>query len=163
MHFVVRILTRFLGGLAQQVPDFVEGIIYSEREAVITTGRYASAREAGRQGNVVNPLGRWYKPWFHLHAQTALTRGTFTEYVPIRQYYHRHTRSLYWEGGLIVPMGNHPLFRFFLGWLMPPKVPIVLNNPHHLSTPIHERERERVYHLLTSIGVQIGFGYRLVF
>lgn len=129
----------FWVGWAQQVPDFVEGIIYSEREAVITTGRYASAGEAGRKGNVVNPLGRWYKPWFHLHAQTALTRGTFTEYVPIRQYYHRHTRSLYWEGGLIVPMGNHPLFRFFLGWLMPPKVPIV----QHLPPLIHKCERGR--------------------
>jgi hypothetical protein len=143
-----------LGGLAQQVPDFVEGIIYSEREAVMTTGRYASAGEAGRKGNVVNPLGRWYKPWFHLHAQTALTRGTFTEYVPIRQYYHRHTRSLYWEGGLIVPMGNHPLFRFFLGWLMPPKVTTPTTHPHPFK---RKRERE------SPINKQIGFGCRLVF
>jgi delta24-sterol reductase len=47
---------------------------------------------------------------------------TSVEYIPIRDYYHRHTRSLYWEGDLIVPMGNHPLFRYFLGWLMPPQV-----------------------------------------
>jgi delta24-sterol reductase len=109
----------------KKVPEFVEGIVYSETEAVITTGQYASKREAQQKGNVINPLGRWYKPWFHIHAQTALTQGSFVEYVPVRQYYHRHTRSIYWEGGLIVPMGNHPLFRFFLGWLMPPKVSIL--------------------------------------
>ncbi len=117
------------------MPEFVEGIVYSETEAVITTGQYASKREAQLKGSVINPLGRWYKPWFHIHAQTALTQGSFVEYVPVRQYYHRHTRSIYWEGGLIVPMGNHPLFRFFLGWLMPPKVNLYI--PHYLPPSLH--------------------------
>ncbi|CAM6088060.1 unnamed protein product [Calypogeia fissa] len=108
-----------------KVPDFVEGIVYSDNRAVITTGRYANSEEAHRKGNKINALGWWFKPWFHLHAETALDVGEFVEYVPIREYYHRHTRSLYWEGGLIVPMGSHPLFRYFLGWLMPPKVSIL--------------------------------------
>ncbi|EFJ20835.1 hypothetical protein SELMODRAFT_417880 [Selaginella moellendorffii] len=109
----------------EKVPDFVEGIVYSGSTAVITTGRYATREEAARKGNVINDFGWWWKPWFHIHAQSALERGTFVEYVPVRSYYHRHTRSLYWEGGLIVPMGNHPLFRLLLGWLMPPKVSLL--------------------------------------
>ncbi|KAL2650617.1 hypothetical protein R1flu_018745 [Riccia fluitans] len=109
----------------QKVPDFVEGIVYTKNTAVITTGRYATKAEAKSKGNKINALGNWYKPWFHIHAEQALKNGEFVEYVPIRQYYHRHTRSLYWEGGLIVPFGNNPLFRFFLGWLMPPKVSIL--------------------------------------
>lgn len=44
------------------------------------------------------------------------------EYIPIREYYHRHTKSLFWEMQLILPMGNHWLFRWTLGWLMPPSI-----------------------------------------
>ncbi|KAJ7520657.1 hypothetical protein O6H91_19G015900 [Diphasiastrum complanatum] len=109
----------------EKVPEYVEGIVYSATAAVVTTGRYASKEEARKPGNVINSFGLWYKPWFHLHAKSALKKGKFVEYVPVRQYYHRHTRSLYWEGGLIVPMGNNPLFRFLLGWLMPPKVSLL--------------------------------------
>lgn len=109
----------------EKVPDFVETMIFDATNAVITTGRYASREEATRKGNVINEIGWWYKPWFYTHVATALKRGKFVEYVPAREYHHRHTRSLYWEGALIVPMGNHPLFRFFLGWLMPPKVSLL--------------------------------------
>ena len=42
-----------------------------------------------------------------------------------RRYHLRHTRSLFWEGELILPFGNHPLFRWTLGWLMPFKVPLL--------------------------------------
>lgn len=38
------------------------------------------------------------KPWFFKHVEEYL-RGdqTGVEYIPLRQYYHRHTRSLFWE------------------------------------------------------------------
>eukprot|EP01092_Planopodium_desertum_P016367 TRINITY_DN91346_c0_g1_i2.p1 TRINITY_DN91346_c0_g1~~TRINITY_DN91346_c0_g1_i2.p1 ORF type:complete len:221 (-),score=24.63 TRINITY_DN91346_c0_g1_i2:81-689(-) len=42
--------------------------------------------------------------------------------MPLRDYYHRHTRSIFWEMHQIVPFGNHPVFRYLLGWLIPPKV-----------------------------------------
>lgn len=29
---------------------------------------------------------------------------------------------MYWESELIVPFGNHPVFRHLLGWMMPPKI-----------------------------------------
>jgi len=47
------------------------------------------------------------------------TTNTTTEYVPLRQYYHRHTKSLFWEMEHIIPFGNSPLFRFILGWMLP--------------------------------------------
>lgn len=40
----------------------------------------------------------------------------------MRDYYHRHTRSMFWEMRLMLPIGNHPLVRYTLGWLLPPKV-----------------------------------------
>ncbi|KAJ7533218.1 hypothetical protein O6H91_13G038100 [Diphasiastrum complanatum] len=105
-----------------KVPDFVEGMVYSSSEGVMMTGRYASKSEAKMKGNKINNQGWWYKQWFYQRAQTALKRGEFVEYIPTREYYHRHTRCLYWEGKLILPFADQWLFRFLLGWLMPPKV-----------------------------------------
>ncbi|KAL9265704.1 Delta(24)-sterol reductase-like protein [Drosera capensis] len=109
----------------EKVPDFVEGMVYSPTEAVCMTGRYASKEEARKKGNVINNCGWWFKPWFYQHAQTALKRGEFVEYIPTREYYHRHTRSLYWEGKLILPFGDQFWFRFLFGWMMPPKVSLL--------------------------------------
>ncbi|CBI27447.3 unnamed protein product, partial [Vitis vinifera] len=95
------------------------------RVTVCMTGRYASKEEAKKKGNVINSVGWWYKPWFYQHAQTALKKGEFVEYIPTREYYHRHTRCLYWEGKLILPFADQWWFRFLFGWLMPPKVSLL--------------------------------------
>ncbi|KAL5759118.1 hypothetical protein ACOSP7_017639 [Xanthoceras sorbifolium] len=109
----------------QKVPDFVEAMIYTPTEGVFMTGRYASKEEAKKKGNVINNVGWWFKPWFYQHAAKSLKKGEFTEYIPTRQYYHRHTRSLYWEGKLILPFADQFWFRYLLGWLMPPKVSLL--------------------------------------
>ncbi|XP_031495519.1 delta(24)-sterol reductase [Nymphaea colorata] len=109
----------------EKVPDFVEGMIYTPTEGVFMTGRYASKEEAKKKGNKINCVGWWFKPWFYQHAQTALKRGEFVEYIPTREYYHRHTRCLYWEGKLILPFADQCWFRWLLGWLMPPKVSLL--------------------------------------
>jgi len=105
------------------VPDFVETLIYTPTEGVFMKGRYASAEEA-RRGKI-NRMGLWFKPWFYQHAGTALEKGEFVEYVPTRQYYHRHTRSLFWEMKLILPFADTWLFRWTLGWAMPPKISLM--------------------------------------
>lgn len=109
----------------EKVPDFVETMIYSPTEAVFMTGRYASKEEAKQKGNKTNSVGWWFKPWFYQHAQSALKKGEFVEYIPTREYYHRHTRCLYWEGKLILPFGDQWWFRYLFGWLMPPKVSLL--------------------------------------
>jgi hypothetical protein len=75
----------------------------------------------------VNEIGRWYKPWFFKHVESKLNTNVscYTEYIPLRDYYHRHTRSLFWELQDIIPFGNNALFRLFLGWTMPPKVSLL--------------------------------------
>ncbi|XP_073016554.1 delta(24)-sterol reductase-like isoform X2 [Primulina eburnea] len=110
---------------SDKVPDFVETMIYSPTEAVCMTGKYASKEEAKKKGNKINSVGWWFKPWFYQHAETALKRGEFVEYIPTREYYHRHTRCLYWEGKLILPFADQCWFRYLLGWLMPPKVSLL--------------------------------------
>lgn len=112
-------------GDPSKVPDFIEGMVYTETEGVMMTGVYASKEEAKKKGNTINSVGWWFKPWFYQHAQTALDKGEFVEYIPTRQYYHRHTRCLYWEGKLILPFGDQFWFRYLFGWLMPPKVSLL--------------------------------------
>ncbi|CAN6245517.1 unnamed protein product [Urochloa humidicola] len=108
-----------------KVPDFVEGMMYSPSEGVMMTGVYATKEAAKMKGNKINRIGWWFKPWFYQYAQTALKRGEFVEYIPTREYYHRHTKSLYWEAKLIIPFGDQFWFRLLLGWLMPPKISLL--------------------------------------
>ncbi|PPD99040.1 hypothetical protein GOBAR_DD03952 [Gossypium barbadense] len=107
------------------VPEFVEAMIYSPTEVVFMTGRYASKEETKKKGNNINSLGWSFKPWFYQHAKSALKKGDFLEYIPTKEYYHRHTRHLYWEGKPILPFGDQWWFRFLLGWLKPSKVSLL--------------------------------------
>ncbi|KAF3341237.1 delta(24)-sterol reductase-like protein [Carex littledalei] len=112
-------------GDPSKIPDFVETMIYTPSEGVMMTGVYSSKEEAKKKGNKINNQGWWFKPWFYQHAQSALKKGEFVEYIPIREYYHRHTRCLYWEGKLILSFADQWWFRWSLGWLMPPKVSLL--------------------------------------
>lgn len=103
---------------ADDPPEHVEGLLYSRDTAVIMHGDACALGPGERP----HEIGRFWEPWFYEHARSFLHRGPATEVLPLRQWYHRHTRSLYWHGELLVPFGNHPLFRHTLGWLMPPKV-----------------------------------------
>ena len=78
----------------------------------------------------MNSIGHYYKPWFYTHVRSFLDQPqqkeeegseVCEELIPLRHYYHRHTRSLFWEVSDIVPFGNEAWFRYLLGWTMPPK------------------------------------------
>ena len=108
-------------------PMFVEGLAYSLDTAVVMAGEFVHAKDAPRGG--ANRLSLWWKPWFYTHVQRMLFKRNgdkntdeIVEYIPLRDYYHRHTQSLFWEMELMIPIGNNVIFRWLLGWLMPPKV-----------------------------------------
>ena len=82
------------------------------------TGNLVDSCEPGK----LNEIGVWYKPWFFKHVQTFFDLGQRTEYIPLRHYYHRHSRSIFWEIQDIIPFGNNVVFRYLFGWLVPPKV-----------------------------------------
>lgn len=85
----------------------------------------------------INDIGVWHKPWFYQHAKSFLNTPSAAsntasraivsgeEYVPLRSYYHRHTKSIFWEVEEIIPIGNHPVFRWLLGWAVPPKISLL--------------------------------------
>ncbi len=128
--------------------DFVEGLMYSSDQAVIMRGRFSD--EVGADG-VINAIGRWYKPWFYKHAQTYLTqKKQGVEYVPVRDYFHRHTRSYFWAMEEIIPFGNNPLYRTLLGWALPPSIELL----KYTETQTTQRLRER-YHVVQDMLVPI--------
>lgn len=107
---------------AKNCADFIEGLAFGPSEYVIMLGYFESSADSSR----INRIGRWYKPWFYryvrgLAAKSGKSGNVGTDFIPLRDYYHRHTRSLFWELQDIIPFGNNPIFRFLLGWAMPPK------------------------------------------
>ncbi len=103
-------------------PDFIEATVYSRDEAVIMKGEFADVTTPEQRAKV-NPIGRWYKPWFYTHVRKFLAvQGEADEYIPLRHYLLRHNRSIFWVVEHMIPGGNHPVFRALLGWMMPPKI-----------------------------------------
>jgi delta24-sterol reductase len=102
-------------------PDFVEATIFSKEEAVVMSGEFATPTTPQELAKV-NPVNRWYKPWFFEHVRSFLQGEGSEEYVPLRDYLHRHDRAIFWTLRDMVPFGNHPLFRYTLGWMCPPKI-----------------------------------------
>ncbi|XP_074640770.1 delta(24)-sterol reductase-like [Tubulanus polymorphus] len=101
--------------------DFVEGLMFSENNAVIMTANMVDTAEV----NKINPIGEYSKPWFFKHVERFLKAGPSVEYIPLRHYYHRHTRSIFWELQDIIPFGNNPIFRHLCGWMVPPKISLL--------------------------------------
>lgn len=115
-------LVRGAGG--NGIPDYYEATLFSPTTAVIQAGDCCERADFPQLQ--VNPICRWYKPWFFKHVEATLTTGTTVEeLIPIRDYYHRHTKSIYWELEDMIPFGNAPWFRWLFGWMGAPKVSIV--------------------------------------
>ncbi|GBP25832.1 hypothetical protein EVAR_81711_1 [Eumeta japonica] len=98
-------------------PDYIEGTIFSKDEAVIMTGEYSDFNPE----ITLNKCSKWYKPWFYKHVESFLKKGEREELIPLRHYLLRHNRAIFWVVEDMISFGNHPLFRLFFGWLLPPK------------------------------------------
>lgn len=106
----------------QSQAEFVEGLMFSQEEGVLMTANQTDIVEEDK----INRIARWYKPWFFIHVRNMLKRReNVTEYIPLRDYYHRHTRSIFWELQDIIPFGNNPVFRYLFGWIVPPKISLL--------------------------------------
>jgi len=65
-------------------------------------------------------LASWYKPWWFKHVEGFSDRNEAgEELVPVKDYLLRHTRSIFWVIEIMVPYGNHWLFRWLFGWILP--------------------------------------------
>jgi len=121
-----------------ETPMFVEGLSYSLETAVVMAGEFIDAKDVPRFA--ANRLSLWWKPWFYKHVEKILrSNKEKVEYIPLTDYYHRHTQSLFWEMELMIPIGNNPIFRWLLGWLMPPKVSFLKISQTEMTRQLTER------------------------
>lgn len=111
---------------AREPDEFVEALWYSDNEAVVMRGNMTDHCPDDAK---INAIGAFYKPWFYTHVESMLREcgGSNSplvreEYIPLRDYYHRHSKAIFWEMKDIIPFGNSAWFRYTLGWLIPPKV-----------------------------------------
>ena len=99
---------------------YVEALTYSRDRGVVMIGNLT---DSPSDDGPINPIGRWYKPWFYKHVEDILNQGKeVIEYIPLRDYLHRHTRSYFWAMEEIITFGNNPVFRLLLGWALPPRI-----------------------------------------
>nr|XP_039274088.1 delta(24)-sterol reductase-like isoform X1 [Styela clava] len=103
-----------------KLPDYLEATVFSKNQAVIMVGNFAEC-DSPEKRRKINHVSRWYKPWFYKHVETFLNKTHNEEYIPLREYLLRHNRAIFWVLESMIPFGNNPIFRLFLGWLCPPK------------------------------------------
>lgn len=127
--------------------QFVEAVMYNRDQWVIMVGNMVTSAEPGK----LNRIGLWHKPWFFKHVESFLRTGTGMEYIPLRDYYHRHSRSIFWEIQDIIPFGNNILFRYLFGWMIPPKVSLL-----KLTQPPAIKKLYESQHLLQDMLVPIS-------
>lgn len=115
--------THYLNAIDNTDAFFLEAMVFSSEHAVLVRGDLltpALQRQALSRGVQTNYQGRWYKPWFFRHAQ-HVSNG-HQEFMPMRDYLMRHDRSMCMTMLYVFPAANHPLMRWLLGWMLPPKV-----------------------------------------
>lgn len=103
-------------------PPFLEATIYSLDTAVI---QYAEFSDAPKDRSKINAVNWWWKPYYYKWVETFIEKGKSDEYIPLMDYYHRFTRSIFWEIEEMIPFSNHWLYRTFWGWMGAPEVSLL--------------------------------------
>lgn len=127
--------------------QFVEAVMFNKDQWVIMVGNMVTSAEPDK----VNRIGIWHKPWFFKHVENFLRTGEAVEYIPLRDYYHRHSRSIFWEIQDIIPFGNNVVFRYLFGWMIPPKVSLL-----KLTQPPAIKKLYETQHMLQDMLVPIS-------
>ena len=106
-------------------PDFLEATLYDRDRAVIQAGYYVDGPPSDGSIPVV-PINAFYRPFFFRHVEAKLDAPQpVTEILPLKDFLHRFTRSIFWEIEDMIPFSNHPLYRCLWGWLGAPEVSLL--------------------------------------
>merc|ERR1711865_998086 len=108
---------------ADDAPTFLEATIYTKDTAVIQYGDFVDPPVSGsREASLINGINWWWKPFYFRWVEGFIAKGGGEEIIPLYHYYHRFTRSIFWEVEDMIPFSNHPIYRFLWGWLGAPEV-----------------------------------------
>ena len=102
-------------------PRFVEGLVFSSDSCVILKGDFVTPPSRAP----VNRINNYYKPWFYSHVARSLEIGTFSEYIPTRHYFHRHTPSVFFQLKDLVRFANSAWYRYLWSWMGAPKISLM--------------------------------------
>lgn len=116
--------------LDSQEHEFVDGLAFGPQAFIVMYGNMADKADPRR--GTVNHINSWYKPLFYKYAEIFLQkradggvggdkrqRRPHMDYIPLRDYYHRHTRSYFWAASDPMPYITNRLFLFLFGWILP--------------------------------------------
>ena len=68
----------------------------------------------------VKTFMRWYSQIFHWDVETFFDKEPGSvQYIPIRDYYHRHQRAYFWLITEHSPWFKYFIVRLLLGWILP--------------------------------------------
>ena len=102
--------------------DFVELLMYSRNSGVLMKGNFTNKIHGIKKSTV----SKFWTPWFYKHVEKYLKKNQKgQELIPKRDYYHRHTRSLFWEMQSVIPFGNNFFYRILFGWLGSPDFSLI--------------------------------------
>jgi hypothetical protein len=94
--------------------DYLEAIVYSEKSAVLISGKRSEDVQAG-----IQTFTRATDPWFYSHVRQKTMDGCWRESIPIRDHLFRYNRGTYWMGEYIFSESHIPHNRF-TQWLQNP-------------------------------------------
>ncbi len=108
-------------------PTFLEATVYTKNNAVIQVANFVDLSWKDYFANIfnVNYINYWFKPFYYKWVETFLKKGRSSEYIPTKHFYHRFTRSIFWEIEDMIPFANNPIYRFFWGWMGAPEVSLL--------------------------------------
>ena len=128
-------------------PFFLETIIFSKNNAVVMEGYLSDGCENRDRNTKRNNIGSYYKPWFFRHVEKMCNNNhnnaKEVEIIPIYDYLMRHDRSMCMTMAYVLPFGNHWLFRYTLGWLLPPNMSLLKGS--HTEKTREQSARKQVY------------------
>jgi Delta24-sterol reductase len=111
---------------SENAPEYLECTVYSRDTAVIQCGRLADA-VSPEDRSKINPVNAFWKTWYYVWMESFLNRKLerYDEFIPAKHYFHRFSRSIFWELRDMIPFANNPIYRYLLGWMGAPKVKII--------------------------------------
>ncbi|KAF1992223.1 FAD-binding domain-containing protein [Aulographum hederae CBS 113979] len=87
--------------------DFVDGILFrpatfkkKQPSATVITGKLVDKPSDSKKTSRINRFTRPLDPWYYVHVQAGLKRGkgSWTELVPVQDYFFRYDRGAFWCG-----------------------------------------------------------------
>lgn len=105
-------------------PEFLEATVYSKDTAVIQVAKFADVNTYEERCKV-HAINWWWKPYYYKWVETFIAKGQGDEFIPLMDYYHRFTRSIFWEIEEMIPFSTHWLYRLLWGWMGAPEVSLL--------------------------------------